>query len=171
MGWYYSKMGLQQGPVPEDELIAKIRRGEIGATSLVWREGMVEWKPLGQVPELSMSAAITSETSVGNTPRSQPPAYVGENVSFEIPSYMTASIVSLVLWSISMLIICLPVGMPCAIVALVYGTKVDSLRAQQDFVAAQAASNSARIWMITSFVLMGLPVFGVIGLLVFLFLQ
>ena len=42
--WYYTKVGLKQGPVPESELLQKIRRGEIDGGNLVWREGM-EWSP------------------------------------------------------------------------------------------------------------------------------
>ena len=80
---------------------------------------------------------------------------------------MTASIVSLVLWRVSIVIICFPVGLPCAIVALVYGTKVDSLRAQGNLVAAQAASKTAKVWMIVSYSLFALPVLGAIGFLVF----
>jgi hypothetical protein len=51
--WYYSKMGLQQGPVPKDELLTQIRRGEIDGTNLVWREGMTDWMPLSSIPELT----------------------------------------------------------------------------------------------------------------------
>ena len=183
-GWYYSKMGLQQGPVPEDELLTKIRRGEIDGTNLVWKDGMAEWKPLSQVPELvPPEGPIPAERGAtdpswqqpgqgsaaagGNIPLPQPPAYHGHYAAPQIPSHMTASIVSLVLWCVSIVIICFPVGLPCAIVALVYGTKVDSLRAQGNLVSAQAASGSAKVWMIVSYSLFALPVLGAIGFLVF----
>ncbi|MDP4625929.1 MAG: DUF4339 domain-containing protein [Akkermansiaceae bacterium] len=54
--WHYTKMGLKQGPVPEDELRAKIRRGEISDATLVWRDGMADWLPLAQVAELKPGA-------------------------------------------------------------------------------------------------------------------
>lgn len=190
MAWYYSKMGLQQGPVPEDELKTKIRRGEVDGTNLVWKDGMAEWKPLSQVPELmapSMpatgslpevgqpdvsqdepSSMVPAPQIGGNVPISQPPAYQGDYTSPQIPSYMVPSIVSLVLWCVSMAIICLPIGLPFAIVALVYGTKVDSLRAQENLVAAAGASKSAKVWMIVSYSIFALPVLGLVGFILFI---
>lgn len=175
--WYYSKMGLQQGPVPEEELQTKIRRGEIDRTNLVWKEGMGAWVPLSEVPEFSATGISTdlpvemqslgTTASGGNIPLPQPPAHQGNYMAPQIPSHMTASIVSLVLWAVSFFIICLPIGLPCAIVALVYGTKVDSLRAQRNLVAAEAASRSAKVWMIVSYALFGLPLLGLVGIVVF----
>ena len=186
MSWYYSKMGLQQGPVPEDELKTKIRRGEIDGTNLVWKEGMAEWKPLSQVPGLMAPAQIVSdplsppEVSLeqplqefsspgqgGNVPLPQPPAYYGNYVAPHIPSHMVASIVVLVLSCISMLIICIPIGLPFAIVAVVFATKVDSLKVQGDVVAAQAASRNAKIWMIIAYVMAALPILGMAAIFLF----
>ncbi len=66
MAWYYSKMGLQQGPVPEEELRAKIRRGEIDGTNLVWKDGMAEWKPLSQMPALMAPETTTDPAPLSN---------------------------------------------------------------------------------------------------------
>lgn len=51
--WYYGSHGEQSGPVPGDEIRAMIAAGSIGAGTLVWREGMEQWLPLGQVPEFA----------------------------------------------------------------------------------------------------------------------
>lgn len=51
--WYYSKGGQQNGPVSTDEIIRLFGTGSIGPRDLVWREGMVDWKPAGEVPELA----------------------------------------------------------------------------------------------------------------------
>lgn len=67
-----------------------------------------------------------------------------------------------------MAIICLPIGLPFAIVALVYGTKVDSLRAQENLVAAAGASKSAKVWMIVSYSIFALPVLGLVGFILFI---
>lgn len=95
--WYYTKVGLRQGPVPESELLLKIHRGEIDGGNLVWREGMTDWLPLSRVPELLgqtqsniPAATATSEASLakpelsfpvnqpgGSVPLPQPPAYQG----------------------------------------------------------------------------------------------
>ncbi len=80
MAWYYSKMGLQQGPVPEDELKTKIRRGEVGGTNLVWKDGMAEWKLLSQVPELmapSMPATSSlPEVDQPDVSQDEPPSMI-----------------------------------------------------------------------------------------------
>ncbi len=189
--WYYSKVGRQQGPVPEDELRAKIRRGEIDGPNLVWKEGMPDWLPLSRVRELSdaqegghaageasgLAQPPVSPGNVapgppvmqpgGNVPLPQPPAFHGNYVAPDIPTYMTPSIIALVMWCVSMLLICLPIGLPFAIVAVVFATKVDSLRAQGNLVAAQAASRTAKIWMIVAYATFGLPVMGIISFLIF----
>ena len=182
--WHYTKMGLQQGPVPEDELRQKIRRGEIGEATLVWHEGMADWLPLSQVPALQeanpavpvmtpplelpphMPATLPQVAAPpGNVPLPQPPAYHGDYVAPQISNYMWQSIVALVISIGMMLVICLPIGMPFAIVALVYATKVEGLRAQGNFIEAQSASTSAKTWMIISYVLSGLIFLGFMGMI------
>ena len=51
--WYYAKDGQQNGPVSTDEILRLFGTSTIGPKDLVWREGMVEWKPAGEVPELA----------------------------------------------------------------------------------------------------------------------
>ncbi len=80
---------------------------------------------------------------------------------------MVPSIIALVLSCVSMLMICIPIGLPFSIVAVVFATKVDALKVQGDVVAAQAASRNAMIWMIIAYVMAGLPILGMIGLFLF----
>ena len=55
--WYYSRQGRQLGPVPESELARLAASGEIDPASvLVWRDGMDDWKPAGEVPGLRLGA-------------------------------------------------------------------------------------------------------------------
>ncbi len=42
--WYYADQGQQRGPVGELELIEMRRLGSVNDNTLVWREGMAEWK-------------------------------------------------------------------------------------------------------------------------------
>jgi hypothetical protein len=46
--YYYTLNGQQQGPVAEEELNRLVATGVITAETLVWREGMAEWKPYAQ---------------------------------------------------------------------------------------------------------------------------
>lgn len=180
--WYYTKMGLQQGPVPESELLQKIRRAEIGDASLVWHEGMPDWLPVSEVAGLMASTApampddmVRGEPAQQMTPSMpeprqdrgdvllpQPPAYHGDYIAPQIPNYMGQSIGALVLSAVMMMVVCLPIGMPFAIVALVYATKVEGLRVQGRLVEANSASTAAKTWMIISYALSGLMVIGLV---------
>ena len=53
MQWYYSKNSTQLGPVPDADFRAKLASGEVGASEMVWREGMTDWVPVSTVPEFS----------------------------------------------------------------------------------------------------------------------
>ena len=182
--WYYSKMGLQQGPVPEDELLTKIRRGEIDGANLVWKEGMGEWKPLSQIPELTGSstdeapalnalpAVANSDTTRdqsssapgipqagGNIPLPQPHAYRGDYITQIIPNYMWQSVVATVVG----IFFCCLLAMPFGIVAIVFASKVEGLRVSGDTHGATTASNTAKNWMIASFACSGLGLVLQIG--------
>lgn len=170
--WYYSREGLQLGPVSEDELLGILNRGEIGGSSLVWHEGMADWIPLSQFPDLlaratpgaSMPAATLQRPDIslpprdmaGSVPLPQPPAYHGNYIAPVIPTYMWQSVVALVISAGMMMVICLPIGMPFAIVALVYASKVEGLRLQGKLMEAESASKSAKLWMIISYALSGI---------------
>jgi len=201
--WYCTKMGIQQGPVSGDELRQKIRRGEIGDSNLIWREGMADWLPCAQIPELrggvtteppgevlrspsppaelpedvppftsqsqETPAQISQPASQGAMQMQQPPAYHGDYVAPNIPTYFWQSLAALGLSCLMMLLVCLPVGLPFAIVALVYASKVDGLKAQGMMVEASSASSSAKMWVIISFSLTGLLILAFLGLLAFAF--
>ena len=49
MSWYYAEAGESRGPVTDAELSELVRSGAIRQETLVWREGMAEWRPYGQV--------------------------------------------------------------------------------------------------------------------------
>ncbi|MDB5304877.1 MAG: antifreeze protein [Phycisphaerales bacterium] len=55
--WYYSQGGQQLGPVSEAQLQQMKATGQVGPTDLVWSEGMIDWLPVGQVPQLQGPAA------------------------------------------------------------------------------------------------------------------
>ena len=50
--WYYAKDDEQHGPISESELQAMVTAGTVTAGDEVWREGMADWQPAGQVAEL-----------------------------------------------------------------------------------------------------------------------
>lgn len=67
MNWYYAHDGQQQGPVSEAELARLASTGVIGASNLVWRDGLPDWGPLAtHAPHLL--------TARGSAPPAVPPA-------------------------------------------------------------------------------------------------
>ena len=54
--WFLVVNGVQAGPFSQDDVIAKLRRGEIDRSTLVFTAGMSDWTPLGQVSELVNAA-------------------------------------------------------------------------------------------------------------------
>lgn len=66
--WYYAEGNrLRQGPLSPENLVALYRSERIGLDTLVWREGMPQWRPLAEVAdELGI-------TSAPGAPALQPP--------------------------------------------------------------------------------------------------
>lgn len=49
MNWYYVDAGRQAGPVDDAGLYALAAAGKLTNETLVWREGMPDWRPFGEV--------------------------------------------------------------------------------------------------------------------------
>lgn len=133
--WYYSQNGVQEGPVAEVDFLEKIGRGEIARTELVWRDGMDDWKPLGQVAELRG----TEPEGVGIPPVIPNQEMAADHLrvpAAKIPNYLWQSIAVT-------LLCCLPFG----IVAIVYAARVESLAGKGDVDGAMKASASAKKWV------------------------
>ncbi len=143
--WYYAKSGSQMGPVSKEVLVSKISSGEIYQSDRVWREGMADWLPVSNVPELAAtlraSRIVTPNTPVTGAvpvPVAGPGPLqmnTGATPNGQIPSYLWQSIVATFLC-------CLPLGIP----AIIYASKVDSLLAKGDAPGAMLASKNAKLW-------------------------
>ena len=51
--WYAAVNGQQAGPFDANGLAQQVRDGRVTADTLVWKQGMSNWTPAGQVPELA----------------------------------------------------------------------------------------------------------------------
>lgn len=51
--WHVAINDVPVGPVRREEIARKLAGGQIDVTSLAWREGMDDWAPIGQIPELT----------------------------------------------------------------------------------------------------------------------
>ena len=54
--WYLVVNGAQAGPFSQDDVLARLRAGQVDRATLVFTAGMSQWTPLGQVPELAGAA-------------------------------------------------------------------------------------------------------------------
>jgi uncharacterized protein (AIM24 family) len=66
--WYVAVGGQQTGPFPEDEVAAGIREGRIEPSAYVFTQGMTEWKPVREVPQLAQHAAPAPAARPAATP-------------------------------------------------------------------------------------------------------
>ncbi|TCB98439.1 SPFH domain-containing protein [Micromonospora zingiberis] len=51
--WFIGVAGQRQGPFDLGGLAAQVGAGALGPDTLVWRAGMAQWQPAGQLPELA----------------------------------------------------------------------------------------------------------------------
>ena len=56
MHWYYSDEGVQVGPLTESEFDDLVRMGKVSDDTVVWHEGMPEWKPYGTLRTIAPRA-------------------------------------------------------------------------------------------------------------------
>ena len=87
--WFYARNGEQHGPVEADDIRNRLRSGDLSNDTLVWKEGMAQWAPLGDILELrepvpsgsvpsganpssAGSAAAASPTSPDTAPAANP---------------------------------------------------------------------------------------------------
>jgi len=65
MNWYYVENGQQTGPVAESDLEGLARSGKIQPDTLVWREGMTNWQPFGEVRPADIYATAAAPAAAG----------------------------------------------------------------------------------------------------------
>jgi hypothetical protein len=59
MNWYYLVDSEQQGPIEDSEFARLVKSGTITEATLLWREGLSEWKPYREL----CAASVQAETS------------------------------------------------------------------------------------------------------------
>jgi hypothetical protein len=113
MGYYIANEGVQQGPFERDDLP---RRG-LRADSLVWAEGMNDWRRADTVPEL---AALLRSAPVAPVPQAQrsPLMYQTPPIGQSNGMAVASMVLGIVSYPVSMLY-CM--GAIVAILAIVFG--------------------------------------------------
>ena len=137
MNWYYAKNGTQQGPLPTEDMKDRIAMGEISATDLAWCEGMGDWAPIGEIPQLKVETPVKAGTAdlgdltPGGVPEASPyrapvvsaaaPVLAPQAIPGQ-PLSQGLAIASMICGILSLIGCCLwPVSGPLAIVAIVLG--------------------------------------------------
>lgn len=141
--YYYLGPGQQQfGPMSVEELL----RAGINGDTYVWCEGMPQWSPASQVPELA------SMLQSGQYHTSTPPPFAaqqhanpysnyqpyGSNPHFEEPCPPTNLV-----WAILCTVLCC---LPLGIVAIIKANEVKTLYLSGHLEEAKQASKSAMMW-------------------------
>lgn len=70
MTWYYEANGQSQGPVAEAEISRLLAAGTINEKTLIWREGLSAWTPLGEIwpPGGGAATPAPATASAGGAP-------------------------------------------------------------------------------------------------------
>ena len=101
--WYYQKDGRPTGPIELVEVKRLITEGQINHETMVWQEGMTDWKPAGQTELLG------SLPEVASPPAAPPPI---EEKSQQLNDIERLNNWFLIFW------ICLAAGIPLSFVVI-----------------------------------------------------
>lgn len=145
--YYVNKYGQQAGPIS----VGQFSACGIMKDTLVWCEGMSEWKKAEEVEELKhLFAPATTNCPPPLQPSvaPQPPIAPGSNGAGIPPAGPTDQCPNnYLVWTILATIFCCwPLGIP----AIVYATKVEKLWRAGDCAGAQQASEQAKMWCFIS---------------------
>jgi len=73
--WYYARGNKQQGPVTLEALRALAGNRQLVATDMVWKNGTPDWKPAGELPDLSPAFASAPATAQAEVADGAPAAH------------------------------------------------------------------------------------------------
>ena len=126
--FYLNEKNEQKGPISPEELISN----GVTKNTLVWKNGMAQWLPAGEVSELAN--LFTDTPPSPPTPPTPPPSPL---------TPPTPKPENWLIWAIlSTVLCCLPLG----VVSIIYATKVDNLWNSGQQEEAIKASNMARLF-------------------------
>lgn len=92
MQWYYANAGEQLGPIEDQAFHDMVRTGAITPDTPVWREGMPNWMPYGQIsgrkptpPDAKKKLVLMRDA--GHEPAAAPPAEPGAEPATTPPAH------------------------------------------------------------------------------------
>jgi predicted Zn finger-like uncharacterized protein len=90
--WHVAINDVPVGPLRRDEIVRKIAAGAVTAESLCWREGLDDWRPLRDVPELAALLRRSQTPEVAARPAAARPAPAGGAVRPAAPAPRPAAV-------------------------------------------------------------------------------
>ena len=86
--WYFAVGDEERGPVTEAQIRTLIGTGNLTRDDLVWREGLSDWTPAGEVPGLfdkEPPGAAPPSRSGAEPPQKKPPSPTGPPAAEALP--------------------------------------------------------------------------------------
>ncbi len=153
MEWYYAQQGRQVGPVELGVLQEELGKGGLARTDLVWRPGMEQWTPAGEVSELTPAGEGAPVPSGGTAPviTAPPPS----------SAMATASLVC----GMASLLLC-AAGVVAAVPAVVCGHL--ALKQIREAPVPMTGRGMALGGLITGYLVLAFQLFSAAGLLIML---
>lgn len=173
MKYYMAKNGQQSGPFEENELMIN----GLTPDTLVWHEGMAQWLPASQLPELaSLLQPEPPRMVFGEAQPPQPPTpnvwqqpqpqpqYAAPQQPASQPNISSAPAIVLIVLSV---LCCTWIPAIFGILALTSANSANSLWAAGNFSAAQAKAADVKKWNTVGYIVFaGLFVLSMIAGLV-----
>ena len=78
--WHYMLNGEQQGPVTKSQLQQMIGLGNLKPTDFVWKDGMIDWLEIQNVPDLATQQPMVQQPMMQQPMMQQNAAGVGQQV-------------------------------------------------------------------------------------------
>ena len=138
MNWHYAQDGAPKGPVDEEAVRSEIARGVVRPDTLVWKEGMPDWRPASEFFDFS-----------GAPPPPPPLAATPPALSTSAAPPASAGVPTNLVWAILATVLCC---LPFGVVAVIYASKAGTANAAGDAEAAKAAAHAAAVWAWVSFI-------------------
>lgn len=161
--FYIDSEGKQKGTFTLEEL----RNEPIRKETMVWTQGMAEWKRAYDVVELQPLFEVTASnaTPIDNAMYSQPQGQQ-TSAAHNVPLMPKTWMVESILVTILPFLLCGNVFSLLGIIAIVNASKVESMFHQGLFAQANEASSNAGRWTkITFWIAIGAIILGIIALI------
>ncbi len=153
MKYYYTDGTNKFGPMSVEKLLIC----DINAKTLVWYDGMTEWIPAGEVPEIA--EALKSVPPPIPKPEREPeptPAPTPEAPTMPTPPERPKT------WLVESILVTIFCFLPLGIIALIHAWQVDEYYNKRDYDLAIKYSDSAKRWckygLIAALVFWAIPI-------------